>query len=115
MAERGYWPRMLMLNAGGTLLAFGIALGGGTSSWRDTLLVLFQTVVYTTCVGTLARIVQPPILRRVGSSGVYGFTEEIVGTFSFTRYSGMISTMPPIRIATTESTVNVSGLPSSHR
>ena len=79
MAERGYWPRMLMLNAGGTLLAFGIALGGGTSSWRDTLLVFFQTVVYTTCVGTLARIVQPPILRRMGSSGVYGFVARLVG------------------------------------
>src|SRR5690348_3997467 len=80
MAERGEWGRMLLLNAGGALLAFGIALGGGTSSWHETFLVFFQTVVYTTCVSGLARFVQPPILRRLGSTGARGFVARVAGT-----------------------------------
>jgi two-component system, LytTR family, sensor histidine kinase AlgZ len=69
-ARRSRWQRMLVLNVGGALVAFGIALGTDAPSWARVSRVLAMSVVYNSCVGTLAALVLPVVLRRSGARGL---------------------------------------------
>jgi len=74
------WRRVLLLNAGGTLLAFGMALGSETPTWPRFLDVLVKSLVYTNCVGTLIAVALPPALRRSAlGNRAAAFVARLVG------------------------------------
>ena len=74
------WRRILLLNAGGTLLAFGMALGSETPTWPRFLDVLVKSLVYTNCVGTLAAVGLPPVLKRSAPGNrATAFVARLVG------------------------------------
>jgi two-component system, LytTR family, sensor histidine kinase AlgZ len=64
-ASRSHWGRVLMLNAGGALVAFGMAIGTDSPSWPYVWRVLAMSLVYNSCVGTIAAFALPPALTRL--------------------------------------------------
>jgi signal transduction histidine kinase len=60
------WARVLVLNAGGALLAFGMAIGTDAPGGPHIGRVMVMSLVYTNCVGTFAALTLPPVIRRFG-------------------------------------------------
>ena len=74
------WPRILLMNAGGALLAFGMALGSETPTWPRFLDALVMSLVYTNCVGILAAVGIPPVITRYGhGSRATAFVVRVIG------------------------------------
>jgi two-component system, LytTR family, sensor histidine kinase AlgZ len=65
-----YWARILIVNVIGGLAAFGL-LGGFVADgpWSARWPGLLTSFVYANCVGTLAALAMPRIMRRVASLG----------------------------------------------
>jgi sensor histidine kinase YesM len=77
------WRRVVLLNAGGTLLAVGMALGSETPAWPRFLDVLVKSLVYTNCVGTLVAVgLQPALRRHAPRNLAAAFALRLAGTLA---------------------------------
>jgi signal transduction histidine kinase len=68
-----------MLNAGGALLAFGMAVGADAPAWPRLARTMVMSLVYTNCVGTIAALALPPVIRRYGRGRAAGFAVRLAG------------------------------------
>jgi signal transduction histidine kinase len=68
-----------VLNAGGALLAFGMALGADAPGWPDIARTMVMSLVYTNCVGTITALALPPVIRLYGRGRAAEFAVRLAG------------------------------------